>query len=50
MPTLFVKKNKHIFIVIYPLWPIRLNRLESPIPTNTLCQVEILAQWFWRRF
>ena len=29
---------------------LQLNKLESPSPKNTLCQVWLkLAQWFWRR-
>ena len=29
---------------------LHLNRLESPLPRDTLCQVWMkLAQWFWRR-
>ena len=30
---------------------IHLNKLESPLPMDYLCQVWLtLAQWFWRRF
>ena len=28
---------------------LHLNKLESPSPKDTLCQVPRLAQWFWRR-
>jgi hypothetical protein len=32
-------------------YPLRLNKLESPLPKNDLYQVRLkLAQWFWRRF
>jgi hypothetical protein len=31
-------------------YPLGLNKLESPLPKNDLCQVWLkLAQWFWRR-
>ena len=31
-------------------YPLSLNKLESPLPTDNLCQVWLkLAQWFWRR-
>ena len=30
---------------------LHLNKLESPLPKDALCQVWLkLAQWFWRRF
>ena len=36
-----------------PFWKgvtLHLNKLESPLPKDTLCQVWLkLAQWFWRR-
>jgi hypothetical protein len=32
-------------------YPLYLNKLESPLPKDGLCQVWLkLAQWFWRRF
>jgi hypothetical protein len=31
-------------------YPLSVNKLESPLPKNGLCQVCLkLAQWFWRR-
>jgi hypothetical protein len=31
--------------------PLQLNKLDSPLPKDDLCQVWLkLAQWFWRRF
>ena len=30
---------------------LHLNKLETPLPKDALCQVWLkLAQWFWRRF
>jgi hypothetical protein len=30
--------------------PLHLNKLETPLPKDDLCQVWLkLAQWFWRR-
>ena len=40
------------FVIISP-WKklaLRLNKLESPSPKDTSCQVPLkLDQWFWRR-
>jgi hypothetical protein len=31
-------------------YPLPLNKFESPLPKDDLCQVQLkLAQWFWRR-
>jgi hypothetical protein len=31
-------------------YPLRLKKLEFPLPENDLCQIRLkLAQWFWRR-
>jgi hypothetical protein len=31
-------------------YPLYLNKLESPLPKDDLCQFWLkLAQWFWRR-
>ena len=41
------------FLFIPPLEKgrvLHLNKLESPLPNDALCQVSLkLAQWFWRR-
>jgi hypothetical protein len=49
-------KNFNVFLLFryyLPLkkgYPLRLNKLESPLPKDDLCQVWLkLAQWFWRR-
>ena len=42
----------HNFVIISPLKgeALRLNKLESPLPKDALCQVWLkFAQWFWRR-
>jgi hypothetical protein len=42
-----------LFRYYFPLekgYPLRLNKLESPLLKDDLCQVWLnLAQWFWRR-
>ena len=45
--------NFHYFVIISP-WKkggaLHLNKLESPLHKDALCQIWLtLAQWFWRR-
>jgi hypothetical protein len=49
-------KNFSVFLLFchyLPLeksYPLRLNKFESPLPKNDLCQVWLkLVQWLWRR-
>ena len=49
----FVNVYFQYFIIISPCkkgGALHLNKLESPLPKNVLCQVWLkLAEWFWRR-
>jgi hypothetical protein len=40
----------HYYLPLEKGYPLHLNKIESPLPKNDLCQVWLkLAQWFWRR-